>query len=165
MTDLKNTLDPDLDLYLERIVDIPVEKVWQAWTQPEKLKIWFCPKPWQVTECEIDLRPGGMFRTVMKGPDEPEMENTGCYLEIEENRKLVWTDALEAEFRPNINPNSCIEGRFTAFLMLEPHENGTKYMVIARHGDKKSCLSHKNRGFEEGWGTALKQLVEMVKGE
>jgi hypothetical protein len=34
------------------------------------------------TECEIDLRPGGKFRTVMRGPDGTTMDNTGCYLEV-----------------------------------------------------------------------------------
>ncbi len=163
MTHYKAIINPTLDLILERIVDVPPELVWKAWTKPEHLKEWFCPKPWQVTECGIDLRPGGLFRTVMKGPDGVAQENLGCYLEIEKNRTLVWTDALEKDYRPNVLPNGCIEGRFTAFLMLEHHQDGTKYTVIARHGDEATCKSHKERGFEEGWGTALKQLVEYVK--
>lgn len=163
MRDYKKTLNPKLDLLLERMVDVPPELVWKAWTKPEHLKEWFCPKPWYVTECDIDLRPGGLFRTVMKGPDGEGFENIGCYLEIEENRTLVWTDALEKDYRPNVMPNTCIDGRFTAFLMLEPHKGGTKYTVIARHGDEASMKSHKERGFDDGWGTALTQLVAYVK--
>lgn len=163
MTDYKDFIDPKLDLLLERVVDVSPELVWKAWTTPKHLKEWFCPKPWQTTECDIDLRLGGLFRTVMKGPDGIAHENRGCYLEIEENRKLVWTDALEKDYRPNVVLNSCIEGRFTAFLMLEPYQGETKYTVIARHGDEESCKSHKERGFEDGWGTALTQLVEYVK--
>ncbi len=163
MSDILKTFNPKLDLLLERIVDVPVEMVWDAWTDPEQLKIWFCPKPWQTTECEIDLRPGGLFRTVMQGPDGEGHEGLGCYLEIEENRKLVWTDALESDYRPNTVENACINGRFTAFLMLEPYEGGTKYTVLARHGSEESCKTHNERGFQDGWGTALEQLVAHVK--
>ena len=58
--------DPRLDLILERIVDVPPELVWAAWTTPEHVKQWFTPAPWKTVECEIDLRPGGIFRTVMR---------------------------------------------------------------------------------------------------
>ena len=47
----------------------PRELVWKAWTMPEHLKKWFTPAPWQTVECEIDLRPGGIFRTVMRSPE------------------------------------------------------------------------------------------------
>ena len=52
------TYDPSRSLVLERVIDVPPEQLWRAWTQPELLKQWFCPLPWKVTECEIDLRPG-----------------------------------------------------------------------------------------------------------
>ena len=60
--------DPRLDLLLERIVDVPPRLVWTAWTDPEHLKQWFTPASWQTVGCEIDLRPGGVFRTVMRSP-------------------------------------------------------------------------------------------------
>ena len=40
-----------------------------AWTHPEHLKRWFTPAPWTTVDCEIDLRPGGIFRTTMRSPD------------------------------------------------------------------------------------------------
>jgi uncharacterized protein YndB with AHSA1/START domain len=60
--------DPKLDLVLERIVDVPRERVWMAGTTPEHVKKWFTPVPWQTVDCEIDLRPGGIFRRVMRSP-------------------------------------------------------------------------------------------------
>ena len=51
----------------------------------------------------------------------------GCYLEVIENEKLVWTDALEAGFRP------AKDLFFTAVITLEPHEKDTKYTAIAIH--------------------------------
>lgn len=93
--------DPKLDLVLERVVDVPRELVWEAWTQPEHVKAWFTPRPWRTIECEIDLRPGGIFRTVMQGPnDSAEVNNVACYLEILPNERLVWTDTLLPGWRP-----------------------------------------------------------------
>ena len=84
-------VDPRLDLLLERVVDVPPELVWAAWTVPEHVKKWFTPAPWVTINCEIDLRPGGIFRTVMRGPEGQEINNIGCFLEIMPSRKLVWT--------------------------------------------------------------------------
>jgi len=119
--------DPELDLVLERVIDVPRELVWAAWTRPEQLKRWFCPRPWQVVECELDLRPGGIFRTVMRGPDGEHSGGVGCYLAVVENHKLVWTDALGPGFRPAAEPF------FTAELRLEPEGRRTRYTAIARH--------------------------------
>jgi uncharacterized protein YndB with AHSA1/START domain len=119
-------IDPELDLVLERTVNVSPELVWMAWTQPEHLKKWFTPAPWTTVECEIDLRPGGAFRTVMRSPEGESFPGVGCYLEIVPNRKLVWTDALEGEFRPSRH-DPHLNFRFTAKILLEPHGKGTKY--------------------------------------
>lgn len=96
--------DPNLDLVLERVIDVPRALVWEAWTKPEHLTQWFCPKPWRVTDCEIDLRPGGVFRTLMRGPEGQEQPGVGCYLEIVPQERLVWTDALLPGYRPAEDP-------------------------------------------------------------
>lgn len=72
--------NPELDLMLERVVDVPLERIWAAWTTPELLLPWFCPLPWKTVACEIDLRPGGRFHTVMKSPEGQTFPNDGCYL-------------------------------------------------------------------------------------
>ena len=61
--------DSKLDLVLERVVDVPPELVWAAWTRPEHIVKWFTPEPWIIVDCEIDLRPGGIFRTTMRSPE------------------------------------------------------------------------------------------------
>ena len=58
--------DPRLDILLERTVAAPVKRVWAAWTVPARLHEWFVPSPYTLTDCEVDLRPGGVFRTVMR---------------------------------------------------------------------------------------------------
>ncbi|GJI87352.1 hypothetical protein RugamoR1_05150 [Rugamonas sp. R1(2021)] len=52
---------------------------------------WFTPAPWTTLEAECDLRPGGLFRSVMAGPNGERHDNFGCYLEVVENRRLTWT--------------------------------------------------------------------------
>jgi uncharacterized protein YndB with AHSA1/START domain len=159
--------DPALDLLLERVVDVPRELVWKAWTKPEHLKKWFTPAPWTTPECEIDLRPGGIFRTVMRSPEGQEFVNIGCFLEVVENQRLVWTNALQPGFRPAGPPAGdtaeCARLLLTAVISLEAHENGTKYTALAMHGEPGSRSQHEEMGFQEGWGKALDQLVEMVK--
>ncbi len=151
--------NPDLDLLLEREVDVPRELVWAAWTRPDHLKQWFAPLPYTTTDCEIDLRPGGIFRTVMRSPEGQEQVNVGCYLEIVENERLVWTTNLGPGFRPS---NQSTELPFTAVISLEPSQRGTKYSALAMHGDIDSYKRHAEMGFHDGWGTALDQLVAMT---
>lgn len=151
------TPDPRLDLVLEREINVPVELVWRAWTDPESIKHWFVPKPWSVTECRIDLRPGGIFSTTMRSPEGQEFPNTGCYLEIVPNRKLVWTDTLLPGFRPAPKPF------FTAALLMEPSGSGTRYVAYAIHGNEETRKSHEDMGFHHGWGTVASQMVEYIK--
>lgn len=154
--------DPRLDLVLERIVDVSPELVWAAWTQAEHLKKWFTPAPWTTVDCEIDLRPGGIFRTVMRSPEGKEFPNLGCYLEVIPNEKLVWTNALLPGYRPTPQPQSAADMLLTAIILLEPHGKGTKYTAIALHPDEEGRKDHEKMGFHEGWGKALDQLVAVA---
>lgn len=149
--------DPELDLVLERVVDVPPELVWKAWTRPEHLVHWFVPAPWTLADCSVDLRPGGAFRTVMRSPEGEEFPSAGCYLEIVENRKLVFTDALLPGYRPSLEPF------FTAVVTLEPEGTGTRYVARAIHRDREGRDRHEAMGFHEGWGTCLDQLVALVR--
>jgi uncharacterized protein YndB with AHSA1/START domain len=154
------TPDPKLDLVLERTVDVAPELVWKAWTTPELLVKWFAPKPWSTSSCEIDLRPGGRFHTVMRSPEGEEYPNTGCILVAEENKTLVFTSALGPDFRPQPAGD---DFPFTAVLSLERAGNGTKYTATAIHADAAAKKSHEEMGFVEGWSAALDQLVEVAK--
>lgn len=149
--------DPKLDLVLERIVDVPPELVWLAWTTPEHICKWFTPKPWTTTSCEIDLRPGGGFRATMRSPEGKEFPNVGCYLEIVPNRRLVFTDALLPGYRPSANPF------MTAVIEIEPADKGTRCRATAIHRDEETRQKHEEMGFHTGWGTALDQLVALAK--
>jgi uncharacterized protein YndB with AHSA1/START domain len=118
-------------------------------------------------DCEIDLRPGGIFRFVMRSPEGQEFPNEGCYLEVIENKKLVWTGALKQGYRPR-QPGYGPEDAncpflFTAVILLEPHGSGTRYTAIAIHADEEAAKKHADMGFHEGWGKTLDQLVALAK--
>jgi len=157
------TANNDLDLVLERIVDVPPELVFKAWTTPENLMPWFCPKPFRTVECEIDLKPGGKFFVQMVDPNGNKLPaQPGCYLEIAPNRKLVWTSALGPGYRPH-DP-AAAPWFFTAVLTFEPHgSHGCKYTATALHSNRQHVEAHEKMGFSHGWGKVLEQLVEYVK--
>ena len=153
--------NPDFDLVLDRTVDVSPELVWDCWTTPDLLMKWFTPKPWRTTECEIDLRPGGIFRTKMEGPNgEPGHDGSGCVLEVVRNRRFVWTGALGPGWRPQASKAPFV---FTAVIAMEPAGEGTRYTATVIHADADSAKAHADMGFEHGWGLAFDQLVELAR--
>jgi len=157
------TINHDLDLVLERVVDVPPELLFKAWTTPKHLMPWFCPKPYATVACEIDLRPGGQFFAQMVDPDGNKLPTEpGCYLEVVPNRKLVWTSALGPGYRPH--DAAAAPWFFTAVLTFEPHgDGGCKYTATAMHSTQAHAQSHEQMGFSQGWGIVLDQLVAYVK--
>ena len=164
-------IDPALDLVLERTTHLKPEFIWKAWTDPEILREWFCPRPWKATECAIDLRPGGAFSAAMEGPNGEIIAGPpGCYLEIVANRRLVWTTGLLPGYRPLPERKEC-EGQgdctdliFTAVVLMEPYKDGAKYTAIAIHKDPESKKTHEDMGFHAGWNAAFDQLEEYARG-
>jgi len=154
---LPDTPDPKLDLVLERVVDVPVNLVWEAWTKAEHLPHWFVPAPWTLAECEIDVRPGGMLRFVMRSPEGKEFPHVGCYLEVVPNQRLVWTDALLPGYRPSSQPF------FTAIITMKPEGTGTRYKAVALHKDEPDRARHEQMGFADGWSKCLDQLVAHMR--
>jgi uncharacterized protein YndB with AHSA1/START domain len=148
-------LEGHLDLVLTRTISVPRRLVWKAWTEPKHLMKWFTPVPWKTTECDIDLRPGGEFRTIMQSPDGEGHTNLGCYLEVSAGHRLIWTSALVGGYRPAANPWLL----FTAILTFEDHPDGTSYTARVLHHDEASRRKHAEMRFHDGWGKALDQLV------
>jgi len=147
------------DLVLERIVPVGAADLWRGWTDAGTLTRWFTPHPWVTEEAEIDPVPGGIFRTVMCGPDGERNEGTGCVLEAVENRRFAWTSALGPGFQPAAHdPQGFL---FTAIIEFHPAEGGTLYRATARHGTASDAGAHAEMGFAEGWGAALDQLVAL----
>jgi len=158
------TPNPELDLILDRTIDVPVNLVWRAWTTPEHLKKWFTPAPWSTVDCEIDLRPGGIFRTVMQSPEGEQFPNLGTYLDVVENQRLVWTNTLQPGFRPASSAIACpgVEFFFTAIITLQAEGTGTRYHAHVLHADPDSRKKHDDMGFRDGWSAALDQMIGVI---
>lgn len=146
------------DLVLKRIIDAPPEKVYRAFTDPKILMQWFAPKPWKVTDAVVEPRPGGRFNFVLNGPDGERFPNSGIFLEVVPNRRLVSTDALTPDWRAAGQPF------MVSRVELEPADDGkTRYTATAHHWNEATMKQHEEMGFHEGWGTVADQLNELVK--
>jgi uncharacterized protein YndB with AHSA1/START domain len=154
----------DHDLVLERTLDAPVDLVWKAYSDPNHLKQWFAPRPYQITECELDLKPGGIFRIRMVGPDGFDSGNAGCVLEVVEGEKLVWTSALGPGYRPAEMGEGCESFPMTAIVTFTDLGGGkTAYKAVALHKDVADRDRHEAMGFHDGWGTVAGQLEEFAR--
>ncbi|WP_205749065.1 SRPBCC domain-containing protein [Frigidibacter oleivorans] len=96
MTDVPN----DRELVLSRLLDAPRNAVYRCWTEAELLKQWFAPKPWNVSEAEVELRAGGKHNITMQSPEGDAMPAQGICLEAVPGEKLVVTDAFRAGWEP-----------------------------------------------------------------
>ena len=119
----------------------------------------------------MDLRPGGIFRTVMRSPEGQEFPHVGCFLELVANERMVMTNALEPGYRPahdllpSANPaEDCATIPFTSIITLEERAGKTEYTVIVMHKDEEGRKRHEEMGFNQGWNQCLDQLIEVVKG-
>lgn len=92
---LKVTTPADDTIVLTRVFDAPRRRVYDALTQPELLKRWFGPRGWTLIECTVDLRVGGRWRFVLRGPDGQEMGMGGEYRELNPPDGSVHTEAYD----------------------------------------------------------------------
>ena len=160
-------MNDELDLVLERTFSAPRDLVWKAWTDPELLRQWFAPKPYEISEIEFDLRPGGIFRIRMTGPDgfDTGHGEAGCILEVIDGKKLIWTSALGPNYRPGKMGEGCESFPMTAIITLaDVPGGGTLYRAVAMHNSEADREKHAAMGFSEGWGTCATQLGELADG-
>lgn len=156
----KVTMDPRMDLAIERFIEAPVRLVWDALTKPEHLKMWYMPKAWgRVGRAEMDVRPGGIFRIDIATENGQEVPNIGCFLEVIPRERLVWTSMLFPGYRPAVFDDIPI----TAIITMESVDNGTRYLFTALHRDAEDLQRNKASGWLEGTEIAHDQFVEHIK--
>jgi uncharacterized protein YndB with AHSA1/START domain len=83
--------DKEREVVITRVFDAPRELVFKAWTDPKIMKEWYGPKMFTNTVCELDVRVGGAWHIVMRGPDGVEYPGRGVYREIVKPERLVFT--------------------------------------------------------------------------
>lgn len=147
----------DRTLTLRRVIDAPVENLWRCWTEPALLMEWFCPKPWRVSDVKLDLRPGGVFNTIMRGPEGETIPTTGQVVAIEPMKRLVTTDAFIGDWIPSGKPF------MTSDTTFERQGAKTLYTASALHWSLDDTEAHEAMGFHEGWGAAANQLEALAK--
>jgi uncharacterized protein YndB with AHSA1/START domain len=93
---LQITTPSEREIVMSRVFDAPRNLVFDAWTKPELLERWLGVRGgWSMVVCEVDLRMGGAYRFVWRGPDGAEMGMGGVYREIVSPERLVATEAFD----------------------------------------------------------------------
>ncbi|HMH54837.1 MAG TPA: SRPBCC family protein [Gemmatimonadales bacterium] len=96
MGKLQVTTPSEREIAMTRIFDAPRSLVFDAWTKPELLKRWLGVRGgWTFAVCEVDLRVGGSYRFVWRGPTGAEMGMGGVYREIVRPERLVATERFD----------------------------------------------------------------------
>lgn len=157
MTDANTAADLQ-DLVVTRVLRAPRATLWRAWTDPDLLKEWWCPKPWTTEVHAFDLRPGGAFHTFMQGPDGGTSDNPGCFLEVVPQRRIAFTSLLTGGWRPQ-TPWLAM----TAIVTLDDEGDGTRYVATVMHPDRSTRDRHEKLGFFDGWNTCITQLEAFAR--
>ena len=136
-----------------RFIRASADMVFKAWTTPEYLKQWLGPRELVMVGCEIDLRVGGRYRYVHRGPDGQEYAFGGKYLEIEAPHRIVCTTVFE------------MMPQFEAVetLTLEEKDGGTLITTHTRHGSIEARDAHLSGGqMEAGMTDGYERLEELL---
>ena len=136
-------------LEIRRLIPAARERVFDAWTQAKELDRWTAPSP-MTARAEVDLRVGGRYRIVMRGPDGADRSVGGVYRVIDRPSKLVYTWKWEESTMGD------------SVVTVEFHDRGKETEVILRHEgltDTDSRARH-----EHGWNGCLDNLVELMRG-
>jgi uncharacterized protein YndB with AHSA1/START domain len=91
------------ELRLSRLLDAPVELVWEVWTDPEHLVQWWGPNGFTNTISLMDVRPGGEWDLVMHGPDGTDYNNKSVFREVVLHRKIVYEHISAPKFIATIS--------------------------------------------------------------
>ncbi|HTF61483.1 MAG TPA: SRPBCC family protein [Edaphobacter sp.] len=98
---MKNTgslavsLPSDCEIVLTRIFRAPRQLVYDAFSKPEILKLWFGPCGWSLVTCDVDARVGGGFRFVLRGPGDRELGMRGVYCELSPPDRSVHAESFD----------------------------------------------------------------------
>ena len=131
-------------LTLKRRINAAPAKVYAAWTEPEKLALWFGPDSGAVVEAETDVRIGGRFHIGFLTENGDRHDVGGRYREIVPNQKLVFTWAWK----------STPERESLVTVTVKPDGAGTLLTVLhEQFFDETARDNH-----HSGWSGALDKL-------
>ncbi len=97
---VETTAKSEREMTAMRVFDAPPELVWKVWTDPKHIAQWWGPNGFRTTTDVMNVRPGGLWRFVMHGPDGRDYKNKIVYLEVEKPKRLVYKHAGDEETEP-----------------------------------------------------------------
>ncbi|REC80294.1 SRPBCC domain-containing protein [Chryseobacterium elymi] len=152
--------DFDLNsIYVMKIYDADVSKVWDYFTKSELLDQWWAPKPWKCETVKQDFKQGGIWHYAMVGPEGEKMYGQVKYGEITEHRNFDGVDAFCDE-KGNINEDFAQAKWLLGFTGVE---EGTKVTINIHFPTSEAMKQQLEMGFEEGFKMGLTQLDEILK--
>ena len=156
------------DLIIKRVFEAPRERLWRAWTDPDRLMRWWGPKGFTAPRISIDFRVGGKYLNCMRGAGQDgvvrDYWTTGVYREIVPMERIVCTDSF-ADEKGNVVPASDynMPGDWPLELLVtvtfEEHDGRTE-MTLRHAGIPEG---HMKDECETGWNESFDKLGESLK--
>jgi uncharacterized protein YndB with AHSA1/START domain len=158
-------------LKIERLFDVSIEKVWDAWTNVSIVKKWWGPKDFTAPEINIDFREGGKYLYCMRGkvtPESPEQDfwSGGIFRKIIPGSKIILTDNFTDD-KGNIVPASFygMKGDFPlemeVIVDFEDVNGKTKFTLT--YPNLGNINSTDLEGMKEGWNQSLDKFAVVLK--
>ena len=145
---MKASADRPPELRMTRVFDAPKSLVFEAWTKAEYLSRWFTPAPLTTQGCELDFRPGGVFRLTMRTPDGIEYPMDARFTEIVPDERIVFTATVHDDLK--------------ILTTVTFGENGGQTTLNVHQ--VYSHESDATRGANAGWTLTLDQLTGFLRG-
>lgn len=140
---------------ITRTFDAPARLVFEAWTTPEYLRRWYGPRRMTLDVCEVDLRVGGAWRRVLRGPDGQAVGWHGQFKEIDAPKRLVFTEIFEPfPDHPSIVTVTLVE-----------HNGKTRATIVQLHDSVASRDAHIGAGMEQGMRETLERLDALLASQ
>ncbi len=160
-SDLKIETPSDTEIVMHRSFDAPARLVWDAYTKPELVKRWLGVfDRWWLDVCEIDLRPGGRYRYVWRGPDGASMGMGGVYLEVAKPEKIVASEKFDQAW---------YEGDMTGTTLFAEQGGRTTVTTRLKYASKEVrdgvLRSPMADGMAGGFDTLATVLASLAGGE
>ena len=108
----------DRELRISRLLDAPVELVWEVWTNPEHIKNWWGPNGFTNTITKMEIKPGGEWNLIMHGPDGTDYKNKSVFKEIVKHKKFVYEHISGPKFLAKVTFESRGNQTFLEWHML-----------------------------------------------
>jgi uncharacterized protein YndB with AHSA1/START domain len=151
MTSSTAAAPSDRELVLTRRFDAPRRLVFRAWTDPELAVHWWGPKGFASVSCEMDVRPGGTWRRLMRSPDGSLHCARGVYREIVAPERLVFTYAWEdADGRL---------GQETLIMVTFAERGGRTELTLRQAAFETATARDAHFG---GWSSCLERFAEYL---